>query len=222
MAHMILCVDNDKQSLLSAHLQSAGYTVITATTAAEALTASEFADLILLNPSLPDMDGLQFLQNLRSNPATALIPVIIISDYAEEGDKLLAFELGADDYVTRPYAIRELIARIRNVLRRCGNSLIPYEKKIVIRNLTINPAKMEVRYNNHPLSLTQKEYGILLFLAENVGKVVTREDIMEEVWGYEPQWFFRRNADCGHPRPAFEGEAGRGWGNDSDCPWSWV
>lgn len=187
MAQTILCVDKDKQSFLSTHLQSAGYTVTSATTAAEALTASEFADLILLSPYLPDMSGLRLLQDIRSNPATTLTPVIIISDYAEEVDKLLAFELGADDYIMRPYAIRELLARIRNVLRRCGVSA--HGKLLRIRNLTIDPDKMEARHNNHALSLTQKEYGILLFLAENVGKVVTREDIMEEVWGYEINGF---------------------------------
>lgn len=186
MAQTILCVDRDQQSLtlLSAHLKSVGYNILTTTTATDALAASSLANLILLNPSLPDMDGLRLLDNLRSNPATTLLPVIIISEHTDEVDKLLAFELGADDYVVNPYNIRELLARIRNVLRRCGGTI--HDKRFIrVRNLTIDPDKMEARLNNHALALTRKEFGILCLLAENAGKVLTREMILEKVWGYE-------------------------------------
>lgn len=177
----ILCVDNDKHvlELLSFNLQSAGYTVITAATAAEALTASYCADLILLDPRLPDIGGLNLISRFKSAGITA--PIIILSVRDDEVDKVLAFELGADDYVTKPFSVRVLLARVKALLRTKQPSPPPG----IIRNgpLVINTETYEVFLNGEKLELTLKQYQILFLLAKHPGRLFERQYILDTIWG---------------------------------------
>ena len=177
----ILCVDNDKHvlELLSFNLQSAGYTVITAATAAEALTASYCADLILLDPRLPDIGGLNLISRFKSAGITA--PIIILSVRDDEVDKVLAFELGADDYVTKPFSVRVLLARVKALLRTKQPSPPPG----IVRNgpLVINTETYEVFLNGEKLELTLKQYQILFLLAKHPGRLFERQYILDTIWG---------------------------------------
>lgn len=177
----ILCVDSDRHvlELLSFNLQSAGYTIITATTAAEAITASYCADLILLDPLLPDIDGLELIKRFKSAGITA--PIIILSVRDDEVDKVLAFELGADDYVTKPFSIRILLARVKALLRTKQPSPPPG----IVRNgpLVINTETYEVFLNGEKLELTLKQYQILFLLAKHPGRLFERQYILDTIWG---------------------------------------
>lgn len=140
-------------------------------------------DLVLLDVMLPKMDGFEVLKRTRENNQ---VPVVMLTAKEEEVDKVLGLELGADDYITKPFGMRELIARIKANIRRMdiGNS---NEEEMVINygNLEIDMNKYEVRKEGIPLELTLREFELLKYLAERENKVFSREQLLEEVWGYE-------------------------------------
>ena len=185
----ILCVDRDRQTLelLKSSLSAARYDVLTASSGEECLKAVPGMDLILMDPVLSDWSGFDLLKTLKNNPLTAPIPVIIISALDSEDDVLRAFELGVDDYVTKPFSVRELQVRIRNVLRRACRA--NQDSYMHIGTMSVDPKNNEALHNNEKLKLTRKEFEILCALVQNEGRVLSREAILNKVWGYD---FFGR------------------------------
>lgn len=138
-------------------------------------------DLVLLDLMLPDMDGLEICRALRSNKKTSQIPLIIVSAKGEELDKVLGLELGADDYITKPFSTRELVARIKANLRR-SKKLRPEPENLNLGMLTLNPTGFEAFVEGKKVELTTTEFQILLILAENPGRVFSREEIINKLW----------------------------------------
>jgi DNA-binding response OmpR family regulator len=143
----------------------------------------ERPDLVLLDLMLPDMDGLDVCRELRKDEKTAGIPVIMLTAKDQETDKVLGLELGADDYVTKPFSVKELIARIHAVLRRGDRT--PASRPVALGQLLIDPAKHSVTLAGAPVDLTATEFRILHYLASRRGRVFTREQILDYLWGHE-------------------------------------
>jgi DNA-binding response OmpR family regulator len=143
----------------------------------------EKPDLVLLDLMLPDMDGLDVCRALRQDEKTSGIPVIMLTAKDQETDKIVGLELGADDYVTKPFSVKELIARIRAVLRRWDQA--PDGRPVALGQLLIDPAKHSVTLAGAPVDLTATEFRILHFLVSRRGRVFTREQILDHLWGHE-------------------------------------
>jgi two-component system alkaline phosphatase synthesis response regulator PhoP len=140
-------------------------------------------DIIILDIMLPQMDGLEALKKLKANPKTVLIPVILLTAKSSEIDKVTGLDLGADDYVTKPFGILEMMARVRAVLRK--NS--PVEEKVDIydqKGIILDSGRHEVYVGGLKVDLTLKEFALLKLLMENAGKVITRNILLDKVWGY--------------------------------------
>lgn len=143
----------------------------------------EKPDLVLLDLMLPGMDGLDVCRELRRDEKTAGIPVIMLTAKDQETDKIVGLELGADDYVTKPFSVKELIARIHAVLRRWSQA--PDGRPVGLGQLLIDPAKHSVTLAGEPVDLTATEFRILHFLASRRGRVFSREQILDYLWGHE-------------------------------------
>lgn len=183
----ILVVDDEKPiaDILNFNLQKEGYDVIVAYDGQDAVSKafSEKPDLILLDVMLPKKDGFQVLREIRQKLQT---PVLMLTAKEEEVDKVLGLELGADDYITKPFSIRELIARVKANLRRTELSNIDSSSELIISgNLAIDINKYEVKKENQIIELTLREFELLKFLAARSEQVFSREQLLEEVWGYE-------------------------------------
>ena len=201
----ILIVDDEKPivDILVYNLQKEGYNTIEANDGDTAIKMA-FAkkpDLILLDIMLPKVDGLTVCKRIRNS---LNMPIIMISAKDEEIDKILGLELGADDYITKPFSVRELVARVKANLRKAeisnNNNLSMLEKTssepqieedtsqdntLTIGELFLNLDKFEVKVRNKPIELTLREFEVLKYLANQPGQVVTREALLEKVWGYE-------------------------------------
>ncbi len=145
--------------------------------------SKELPVLVLLDIMLPGTDGLTVLKDLKSNPETRDIPVIMLTAKGTEFDKVQGLDLGADDYITKPFGVLELISRIKSVLRR----VTPKEnlKEISVGSITLNPAKHLVLAENQEVRLTLKEFELLQYLMENKGIVLSREKLLDRIWGYD-------------------------------------
>jgi len=187
MTSRILIVDDEApiRELVKFNLQKAGYDVLEAADGAAALAlAKEKPELIVLDLMLPGMDGLEVCRILKGARETAGIPIIMLTAKDEEFDKVVGLELGADDYLTKPFSPRELAARVKAVLRRSQKVPLP-EGEFVIGSLRLNFSRYEVFLGKEKVELTPKEYELLKLLITNVGRVFTREQLLEKVWGYE-------------------------------------
>ena len=175
MDRKILIVDDEKNivDIIAFNLKKEGYTVITAADGEEGVQKAmeENPDLILLDIMMPKMDGYEVCKKIREKKNT---PIIMLTARAEELDKVLGLELGADDYVTKPFGVRELMARVKANLR-----------KSVVRELDINPDRYEVRKDGRIIDLTVREFELLKYLSAQKGQVFSRETLLEKVWGYE-------------------------------------
>jgi two-component system alkaline phosphatase synthesis response regulator PhoP len=184
----ILIVDDEEHivELMKFNLENAGYKIITAYNGIDAikLTKSEHPRLVLLDLMLPGLDGFDVCKEIRKDSMTANIPIIMTTAKGEELDKILGLELGADDYITKPFSIRELVARVKAVLRRTV-STPSFEKSLNIGNLTIDFLKHDVLRNGEKVELTLKEFELLETLVQNRGKVLTRDMLLDKIWGYE-------------------------------------
>lgn len=182
-AHRILVVDDEPQILrfLKPALNAAGYDVIEATTGTEALSraSTQSPDLVILDLGLPDMDGKDVIARLRGWSA---IPIIILSARDREAEKIAALDLGADDYVEKPFGIGELTARIRTGLRHSKTSQLASET-IDADGLLIDLAHRTVMRSGVQIRLTPKEYDLLVLLARHAGKVMTHRALLTSVWG---------------------------------------
>ena len=184
---LILCVDDEPNilDLLTFNLEMSGYETISSRYGKDAISlAAEAApSLVILDLGLPDASGLDVLKALRASPVTLDIPVIVLTASDSEVDTVLAFELGADDYVKKPFGVRELLARVKAVLRRSGDASA--SDIIRVGPLTIDSGNYEVFRKDSKLSLTLKEYELLKLLASTPGKVLTRDFLLDRIWGYE-------------------------------------
>lgn len=179
----ILVVDDEPQiqRFLKPSLAAAGYDVIEAATGAEALkaVATQAPDLVILDLGLPDMDGKEVIASLRG---WSDIPIVILSARDRESEKIAALDLGADDYVEKPFGIGELTARIRSALRHRGRSeAVPTIMEV--DGLTIDPIRRLVSRGTETIRLTPKEYDLLLHLSRHAGRVVTHRTLLTSVWG---------------------------------------
>ena len=168
-------------------LQREGFDTAVSATASESLDAFTRArpDLVLLDVMLPDGSGFDVLRELR---ARARVPVIMLTARGEEADRVAGLELGADDYVVKPFSARELVARVRAVLRRAAEAGEPKTDGVTeIGDLTIDRARRTVSFRGDELDLSRKEFDLLRLLVDNAGSVVTRERLIDEVWG--TNWF---------------------------------
>ena len=185
----ILVVDDepDAVELVEFNLRAAGYSVITAEDGAEAIAKARKAlpDLILLDVMLPEIDGMAGCKILKNDPATSSIPIIMLTAKAAEIDRVLGLELGADDYVTKPFSPRELILRIKNLLNRRVSSANEMPVKIVVGPITVDSERHVVLVNEEEVALTATEFKLLSTLASRRGRVQDREQLLRDVWGYE-------------------------------------
>ena len=187
----ILLVEDDPDivQLLALHVTEPGYHLSTCGNGAKAVEdiAVNHYDLIILDIMLPDLDGLEVCKRIRQKKI--MTPVIMLTSRAEEIDKVLALELGADDYITKPFSIRELLARMKAIFRRIEQ---PYNQangagssgEIHVNNLFINKEKRQVVLGTNHLELTVKEFDLLYLMAGNPGKTFSRQQLLEDVWGY--------------------------------------
>ncbi len=180
----VLVVDDEPmvREVLARYLEADGFAVTTAGDGADALErfAESVPDLVLLDLMLPRIDGFEVLERMR---VAARVPVIMITARGEETDRVVGLDLGADDYVTKPFSPREVVARVRAVLRRTGDASAAVEP-MSFGALTIDPASREVALGGDPVRLTPKEFDLLQFLAANAGVVYTRIQLLEELWDF--------------------------------------
>lgn len=184
--HIFIVEDEeDILELLRYHLTRDGYTVSTVANGEEALVAIPAAmpDLVLLDLMLPDVDGLDVCRGLKGDRKTAEIPIIMVTAKGEESDVVTGLELGADDYITKPFSIKILIARIRTVLRQRRQAAPDEGALLRIHDLVIDPKRRDVLANGKPVELTFTEFGLLHFLAGRPGWVMTRDQIIDAVRG---------------------------------------
>lgn len=183
----ILIIDDEKHiiELIEYNLESNGFKTIHALNGKEGLAKakSEKPSLVLLDLMLPIMDGIEVCKEIRMDEEIKDIPIIMLTAKSEEVDKIIGLELGADDYITKPFSIRELLARIKAILRRInkeeeGNEIFKFS------DVVIDYDKHEVTKNKVVKDLTLKEYELLEMLIENRGKVLKRDEILEKIWGY--------------------------------------
>jgi two-component system alkaline phosphatase synthesis response regulator PhoP len=189
----VLVVEDDKDiaDLIAHSLQKAGYSVesLASGTAALARVKASAPDLIVLDLMLPGMDGLLVCQALRRDAATADIPIIMLTARGEEADRIAGFELGADDYVTKPFSPRELTARVTAMLRRAARPLTtantPIAPLLRYGPLTIDVERHLVEVDGEDVRLTAKEFLLLQYLVEHRGRVLSRDLLLTDVWGYQ-------------------------------------
>src|SRR5665647_77569 len=189
MSAKILIVDDEPNivDILKANLEREGYTTITASDGAMGLEMgiSMKPDLILLDCMLPRMDGFDVCRKLRLQTN---VPILMLTAKSEEIDKVLGLELGADDYITKPFSVREVLARVKAQLRRMSlaeNELSDSSKLLTFGELEIDTDAYQVRLGEKILELTLREFELVRFLAQNAGQVFSRETLLEKVWGYE-------------------------------------
>lgn len=186
MKEKILVVDDEAAiaDLVEVYLTNEGYAVFACGTAAEALeiVAREELSLAILDVMLPDMDGFALCQRIRENH---LFPILMLTARGEDTDKITGLTLGADDYVTKPFSNRELIARIRANMRRFSAAEAPAAKAEGHKGLEISEEDTAVYKDGKPIDLSVREFDILSYLAAEPGRVVSREELMEKVWGFE-------------------------------------
>jgi len=183
----ILLVEDERsiREPLAEALRSEGFETSVAGTAAEALElAGQAPDLILLDVMLPDGSGFEVCRELR---ASSRVPIIMLTARGEEADRVVGLELGADDYVVKPFSAREVVARIRAVLRRTAAPEAGGDGPLEIGGLRLDPARHEVTRDGESLELSRKEFELLHLLMRNAGSVVTRDRLIDEVW--DPNWF---------------------------------
>jgi two-component system alkaline phosphatase synthesis response regulator PhoP len=185
----ILVVDDEETivRLVSYNLEKEGFCVITADDGLSALeqVKRNSPDLLILDIMLPSIDGLEVCRRLRQE--NIRVPIIMLTARDTEIDKVLGLELGADDYVTKPFSPRELVARVKAILRRSDQENDQGQKSeiMAIRDLSIDLQRYEVRVRGEVITLTPKEFELLRFLMRNVGRVLTRDVLLDKVWDYE-------------------------------------
>ena len=194
MKNKVLVVDDEQSivTLLQYNLEQAGFEVLTAMDGQEGkeLAETESPDIIVLDLMLPKLDGMEVCKQLRQK--NIMVPILMLTAKDDELDKIIGLELGADDYMVKPFSPREVIARVKAILRRTQfQTEVPEEVEknndelIEIGKLKIYPEKYEAYFQEEHLELTLKEFELLLYLAQNRGRVLTRDQLLSAVWNYE-------------------------------------
>lgn len=183
----VLVVDDEKplRDFMRRNLEVRGYNTITASNGLEALAifTTHNVDLVIMDVMMPRMDGLETIRRIRQN---SLVPIIVLSALGEEEDKIRALNLGADDYLTKPFGVGELLARVRAVMRRARWVEPPSRQGRIMRGEIIaDLERHEVRVRDKVLELTPTEFNLLVYLMENSGKVLPHQNILQHVWGSE-------------------------------------
>ena len=186
--YRILVVDDEEDlcEILKFNLEMEGYMVDTANSAEEALKLElPRYNLILLDVMMGEISGFKMASMMKKNKDTQNIPIIFITAKDTENDTLTGFNLGADDYISKPFSLREVIMRVKAVLRRTAGVQTQVPEQLIYKGLSVNIPKKKVTINNEEISLTKKEFEILLLLLQNQGRVFSREDILGKVWNDE-------------------------------------
>lgn len=186
--YRILVVDDEEDlcEILKFNLEMEGYTVDTAYSAEEALKLDITQyNLLLLDVMMGEISGFKMARMLKANKDTAEIPIIFITAKDTENDTITGFNQGADDYISKPFSLREVIMRVKAVLRRTAGVQIKEEEQLQYKGLVINIPQKKVTIDGEETSLTKKEFEILLLLLQNQGRVFSREDILAKVWNDE-------------------------------------
>lgn len=182
----VLIADDDQHiaELIKVYFEKDGFSTVIANDGKKAveLFKSEAPAIVILDVMMPEMDGWQVCREIRR---VSNIPIIMLTAKGETFDKVLGLELGADDYMVKPFEPKELIARVKAVLRRSDTKEASAEKEIVFPNLTINLSNYELKINGNIVEIPPKELELLYFLASNPNRVFTREQLLEEVWGFD-------------------------------------
>ncbi|HET6369679.1 MAG TPA: response regulator transcription factor [Nitrospiria bacterium] len=188
MPKRILIVEDDPDiaKLIANYLNREGYAISTAQDGASGLKLAKgnSPDLLILDLMLPEIDGLEVCKALRGNPGTAALPIMMLTAKGEESDRIVGLELGADDYVTKPFSPKELVARVKALLRRSERP----EKSPAAYTygpLVLDETRHDVKLNGKEVRLTAKEFGLLAQLLKSKGRVLTREVLLENIWGYD-------------------------------------
>ena len=185
----VLVVDDEPRvrEVVTRYLERDGFAVTTASTGTEALAlvGQSTPDLVVLDLMLPGVGGMEILSRLR---AMGDVPVILLTARVEEADRVLGLELGADDYVVKPFSPRELAARVRSVLRRSVPSIAPAPAALEFEGLTIDQASREVLVAGRSVDLTAREFDVLAFLASAPRQVFSRAQLLDQVWDSSPDW----------------------------------
>jgi DNA-binding response OmpR family regulator len=186
MSELVMVIEDEKEirDLLRYNLERAGYRTAAFADGEEGLEHlfESRPDALVLDLMLPGRNGLEVLREIRGEPATRDLPVIVLTARGTEMDKLLGFEHGADDYLTKPFSPRELIARLKSLLRRARPDRGP--AVVEIAGLKIDPSAREASFEGTELLLTPREFELLAFFAQHPGRVLTREELLRKVWGY--------------------------------------
>ena len=188
--HKKILIVEDEQDILQLvklYLEKEGFRTIAAMTGSEGLkqVKAENPDLIVLDLMLPEMDGLEVCKRLRSSPETAMLPIIMLTAKAEESDTIIGLELGADDYVTKPFSPKALVARVKALLRRLERNSDNRTNSYRYGPLTLDLTRHEVILGKQEVSLTAKEFGLLEHLLRHPGRVLTRDVLLNAIWGYD-------------------------------------
>lgn len=194
MQKKILIVDDEEHilELLRYNLESNNYNVVQSETGEDAVARLEDTndiDAIVLDWMLPGMDGIEVLRRIRTNPKYKQLPVLMLTAKNEEFDTVLGLEMGADDYLGKPFSMRELLARLKSILRRREDietiKVQKKEEKLIFDTIVINQTFRTVSKEDVILDMPLKEYELLLLFASNPGRVFSREDLLEKIWGYD-------------------------------------
>ncbi len=184
----VLIIEDEKDlaELLAFNLEQEGFSTICSHDGREGLEKAvrETPDLIILDLMLPGMMGTDVCRELRRNPATSVTPVLMLTARSGEIDRVVGFEVGADDYLAKPFSMRELLLRVKAIIRRCTASNSETKSLKIIGGITIDSERHTVVCDGQPADLTSTEYKLLIYLAERPDRVVTRELLLQQVWGY--------------------------------------
>lgn len=189
VSEKVLIIDDEMHivELLRFNLETSGYKTIYSYDGFDGFIKAkeEKPDLILLDWMLPNISGIEVLKKIREDADLKKIPVIMLTAKNMEDDKVEGLEVGADDYITKPFSIKELLARITSVMRRYGMNTGKESEELTAGNLKLNLTKHEVKINDKKVDLTLKEFELLKLLLKNRGKVLSRNFLLDEIWGYE-------------------------------------
>lgn len=177
----------DIAQLVKLYLEKEGFHTLIAKTGIEAhkLVGSDHPDMLILDLMLPEMDGLELCKRIRNKPETALLPIIMLTAKAEESDTIIGLELGADDYVSKPFSPKALVARVKALFRRLDRTDDQKQSSFTYGPLLMDLSRHEVMVKGKEVSLTAKEFGLLEHLLRHPGRVLTRDVLLNAVWGYD-------------------------------------
>ena len=185
--HVLVVEDEpDTAELIELHLKNDGYRVTVAGDGDQALKKvhKHMPDLVILDLMIPEINGVEVCKFIRKDTATQSIPIIMCTAKTGEIDKILGLELGADDYVTKPFSPRELLLRVKNLIKRSDSSNVKADERLVIGEIVIDKNTHEVKVDGQTIDLTATEYKLLILFTEKIGRVLSREALLRDIWGY--------------------------------------